>query len=350
MNIDLHCHSTASDGTLDPVEVVQRAHVNGVQVLALTDHDLVDGVPLAAAEAGRLGMVLVPGVEISTTWAGKSIHIVGLGVDPAHPVLLQGLAANRNRRCERGRQIAALLEAAGVPDAYLGALRHAQGPQQLGQGHFARYLVEIGRATSKQQVFEHWLSPGKPGHVPPLQWCSVEEAVGWIRAAGGQAVLAHPGFYPLDELALWALAEHFVAVGGEGIEVVSGSQRLDDIGRFASWARRLGLLASSGSDFHCPRESRFDLGRMPALPPGLDPVWDSGPVRELIVAQRHPGRTCPAGTGCPAATPVTPAAQTPAAPAVLETAGPAARPVDHVPNPVAPPGKLPARRDHAGEA
>lgn len=298
LNIDLHCHSTASDGTLDPVEVVRRAHANGVQVLALTDHDLVDGVPLAAAEAARVGMVLVPGVEISTTWAGKSIHIVGLGIDPGCPVLLKGLAHNRNRRLVRAREMAALLEQAGVPDAWQGALRHAQGPQQLGQGHFARYLVEIGLAASKQQVFDHWLSPGKPGHVPPLQWCTIEESVQWIRAAGGVAVLAHPGRYPLDDVRLWALAEHFVAVGGEGIEVVSGSQGLDDIARFARWSRELGLPASRGSDFHGPAEGRFDLGRMPPLPPGLDPVWASWQLDARHAearAQRDRGRHAEAG-------------------------------------------------------
>lgn len=342
LNIDLHCHSTASDGTLDPVAVVQRAHANGVQVLALTDHDLVDGVSLAAAEARRLDMVLVPGVEISTTWAGHSIHIVGLGVDPAHPVLLQGLADNRNRRCERGRQIAALLEAAGVPDAYLGALRHAQGPQQLGQGHFARYLVELGRAATKQQVFDHWLSPGKPGHVPPLQWCSVEDAVGWIRAAGGQAVLAHPGFYPLDDLTLWALTEHFIAVGGEGIEVVSGSQSLEDIGRFANWSRQLGLLASRGSDFHCPHESRFDLGRIPALPPGLAPIWETGPVQALITAGQASVLPAWPASGFAGLVPPQPPESVPP-----RSAAEAVHPVRNL---LAEPDAIPARQPHAGEA
>lgn len=276
MNIDLHCHSTCSDGTLGPAEVVQRAHRNGVRVLALTDHDVLDGLPEAAAEAARCGIHFVPGVEVSMTWAGETIHIVGLGFDPADAGLNAGLRRNREGRAERASLIAASLEAAGIPGAYEGALRHAPSPDLLARSHFARHLVEAGHCGSIQQVFDHWMKEGKPGHVPH-RWASLDEAVGWIRQAGGQAVLAHPARYRLDDTALWALAEAFVAAGGEGIEVVSGSHSPADIQRFAHWARKLGLKASRGSDFHGPSESRFDLGAVPALPAGLDPIWATWP-------------------------------------------------------------------------
>ncbi|MDO4682587.1 MAG: 3',5'-nucleoside bisphosphate phosphatase [Lautropia sp.] len=276
LNIDLHCHSTRSDGTLAPADVVRRAHRNGVQVLALTDHDILDGVPEAARMAAQLGLMLVPGVEVSITWASETVHIVGLRVDPDDATLQAGLAANRSGRDGRAREMACELEKAGVPDAYEGAMRYVGNPALISRSHFARYLIQIGRAVDTRDVFANWLVEGKPGYVPQ-RWASLQQAVDWIRAAGGQAVLAHPSRYRFDETALWELARAFVDAGGEGIEVVSGSHGEADIHRFADWSRRLPLAASRGSDFHDPAESRFDLGRVPPLPKGLRPIWADWP-------------------------------------------------------------------------
>lgn len=275
-NIDLHSHSICSDGTLTPEALVQRARAQGVQVLALTDHDTLDGLPDAAAEAARQGIGFVPGVEVSVTWAGETIHVLGLRIDPASSPLMDGLARNRNGRLGRGREIADALAAAGVPGAYEGALRHAASPALLARSHFARFLVQQGFCANTQQVFEHWLVPGKPGFVPQ-RWAALDEAVGWIRAAGGLAVLAHPGRYRLSETALWALAEDFVAAGGKGIEVVCAGHDAADVQRFAHWCRRLGVAASRGSDFHGPTESRVELGQVPPLPSGLVPIWANWP-------------------------------------------------------------------------
>lgn len=279
-NIDLHSHSSCSDGTLSPTELLRRAHRNGVHVLALTDHDTLDGLAEADAEARRLGLRLVPGVEISITWAAETVHLVGLGVDPGNQVLQQGLADNRQGRDGRAREMAAALQKAGIGGAYEGAMAYAGNPELVSRSHFARYLIERGVCSSMREVFANWLVPGKPGYVPQC-WASLQQAVDWIRGAGGQAVLAHPARYRFDETGLWALAEAFVAAGGEGIEVVSGSHAEEDVRRFAHWSRRLSLAASRGSDFHDPRESRYDLGAVPALPAGVRPIWANWPGLSL---------------------------------------------------------------------
>ena len=275
-NIDLHSHTTRSDGTLSPTALVQRARANGVDMLALTDHDVLDGLPEAQAAARAEGLVLIPGVEVSITWAGETIHIVGLRVDPQDATLLAGLEANRAGRTERAREMAAELERCGVPDAWEGALKYVGNPALISRSHFGRHLVALGLCASQREVFDHWLVPGKPGYVPQ-RWASLDEAVSWIRGAGGVAVLAHPARYRLDETRLWALAEHFKAAGGQGIEVVSGGHAPADVQRFAGWARRLELAASRASDFHDPVESRFDVGQVPPLPPDLTPIWDGWP-------------------------------------------------------------------------
>ncbi len=277
-NIDLHCHSTRSDGTLAPAEVVRRAHRLGVEVLALTDHDILDGLQEAAEEARRLGLRFVPGVEVSITWATETVHIVGLGIDPQNTALLEGLAANRQGRDGRAREMAEALEKAGVADAYEGAMAYVGNPALISRSHFARHLIAQGICADMREVFANWLVPGKPGYVPQ-RWASLQQAIDWIVGAGGQAVLAHPARYRFDEAGLWALAEAFVEAGGQGIEVVSGSHSEDDIRRFARWSQRLGLGASRGSDFHDPQESRFDLGHIPPLPGNVRPIWAdwSGP-------------------------------------------------------------------------
>ncbi len=272
LNADLHCHSNVSDGTLAPAELAARAKANGVELWALTDHDEVGGIAEAREAAAALGLRFVAGVEISVTWAGKTVHIVGLDIDENAPALIDGLASVRGGRVMRGREIADQLGRAGIAGAFEGALRHADNPEMLGRTHFARFLVEAGVRPSMTEVFRDFLVEGKPGFVPH-RWATLEQAVGWIRSAGGQAVIAHPGRYAFSELQRNVLIDSFRDLGGVGIEVVTGSHTPDQYGEYARVAQQAGLLASRGSDFHGPSESRVDLGTLPPLPAGLSPVW-----------------------------------------------------------------------------
>ena len=271
-NVDLHCHSNVSDGVLAPAAVAKYAHQAGVEVWALTDHDEVGGVGRARAAAQALGMRFVAGVEISITWANETVHIVGLQLDETNPVLLQGLASTRSGRDARGREMAAQLARAGIPDAYEGALKYVDNPDLMSRTHFARYLIEIGAANNVSEVFRKYLTEGKPGYVPH-RWASLTDAVGWIRAAGGIAVVAHPGRYRFTELQEGALFDEFKQLGGTAIEVVTGSHSLDQHAEYAEKARRYGFLASRGTDFHAPGEARLDFAALPPLPGGLKPVW-----------------------------------------------------------------------------
>jgi predicted metal-dependent phosphoesterase TrpH len=230
-----------------------------------------------------LGMAFVPGVEVSVTWAGDTIHIVGLRIDFRDPALLAGLERTRMGRDGRAQEIAEDLAKAGVPDAYEGALRYAGNPELISRSHFARYIVETGTCETVDEVFRRFLVEGKPGYVAH-RWAKLSEAVAWIRAAGGTAVLAHPGRYRLSDMCLDELITEFRDVGGEAIEVMSGSHTPDQYGEFAAIAQRFGLKASRGSDFHGPGESRHDLGSMPALPKQLRPVWAEWP--ESVVLER----------------------------------------------------------------
>ena len=271
-NFDLHCHSTISDGVLPPGEIVRRAAANGVSVLALTDHDELAGVAEAAEAARVAGIRFVPGVEISVTWAETTIHVVGLSIDPADAGLaahLEHLRASRGRRAER---IAAEFDALGVPGTLTGAYCFAENPKLIGRAHFARFLVECGIARDVASVFRHYLVRGKPGYVPQ-QWADLAEAVAWIRASGGRAVVAHPGRYKFSGEELRRFLAEFKAAGGEGIEVVTGSHSPDQYVAFARLAREFDFLASRGSDFHGPEESHIDLGQLPSLPADLKPVW-----------------------------------------------------------------------------
>lgn len=271
-NADLHSHSTVSDGWLTPTELVHRAVANGVELLALTDHDETGGLAEAAEAASRLGMMLLPGVEISVTWRGDTVHIVGLGIDPANPRLLTGLEALRLGRDERARRMSAELDRAGIHGAFEGARRFARNPALVSRAHFARHIVSTGLMADVQTVFRYYLAKGKPGYVEH-EWASLADAVGWIRAAGGVAVIAHPGRYRLDGGELETLIEEFIALGGEAMEVVSGCPLDGEVERIATLARRHGLLASRASDFHGPDESPADIGGSETLPPDLEPVW-----------------------------------------------------------------------------
>ena len=272
INADLHCHSRASDGTLAPAELVRRAQANGVELFALTDHDELAGLAEAQAAARDAGLAFLPGVEVSVTWADATIHVVGLGIDPQDATLSAGLAALRAGRSGRAREMGAQLARAGVDGAYEGALAVAGNPALLSRTHFARFLVDQGVCEDVHDVFRRFLVEGKPGFVPH-RWARLSDAVGWIRGAGGTAVMAHPGRYALDDLRRWALFSEFREAGGEAIEVVTGSHTRDEYAIYARHARDFGFQASRGADFHDPGESRMDLGRLPLLPDSVEPVW-----------------------------------------------------------------------------
>lgn len=271
-NIDLHCHSNVSDGMLAPSQVAARAHANGVDVWALTDHDELDGIAEAREAAGDLGMHHVAGVEISVTWAGQTIHIVGLQIDETDADLIQGLAATRGGRAQRAEEMGRQLAAAGISGAFDGALRFVGNPDLISRTHFARHLVESGICADVTEVFRNYLVDGKPGFVPH-RWASLKNAVQWIRGAGGIAVIAHPGRYKFTDLEFDAFVQEFKNAGGTAMEVVTGSHTVEQYDYYARVARTHGLLASRGSDFHGPGESRIDLGELPPLPAMLVPVW-----------------------------------------------------------------------------
>ncbi|HEX7635187.1 MAG TPA: 3',5'-nucleoside bisphosphate phosphatase [Noviherbaspirillum sp.] len=271
-NVDLHCHSTVSDGALTPAAVAARAKANGVDVWALTDHDETGGIAQAREAACALGLRYVTGVEISVTWAGKTVHIVGLQIDETNENLVRGLASTRSGRERRAHEMAAQLAAAGIPDAFEGASKFVGNPNLISRTHFARYLVERGICQDTASVFRNYLVEGKPGYVPH-RWATLKDAVGWIRGAGGMAVVAHPGRYDFSDLELDAFLNEFKQLGGVGIEVVTGSHTVEEFARFAHVAKTYGFLASRGSDFHAPGESAVELGALPPLPATVVPVW-----------------------------------------------------------------------------
>lgn len=272
MRVDLHCHSTCSDGLLSPADVVARAVVRGVDVLALTDHDELSGLHAAREAAAHWGLRLIDGVEISVLWQETTLHIIGLGVDSTHAPLVDGLAAIRMGREQRARRIAQSLEEAGIPNSLEGARRYAKNPELVSRAHFARYLASEGHARDTNAVFRNFLSPGKPGYVPH-QWSLLEDAVRWITDSGGMAVIAHPGRYPLNQQKCELLLDEFKSLGGAALEVVTGSHAPSEYVTWARYARRFGLRASAGSDFHGPGEGYRDLGDVPVLPAGCVPVW-----------------------------------------------------------------------------
>jgi len=272
LNADLHCHSTVSDGTLSPRAVAERAHAAGVQLWSLTDHDELGGQAEARAVAEALGMRFVHGVEVSVTWAGQTVHIVGLHVDPFCPELIDGLAQTRSGRARRARDIGDALAKIGIEGAYQGALRYVGNPDLISRTHFARWLVDQGHCATIGDVFSEYLSEGRPGYVGH-RWARLPDAIRWIRAAGGIAVMAHPGRYNYTHTQHDALFDEFASLGGGAVEVVTGSHTPDQYRRYAEVARHYGLLASRGSDFHGPGEGRVELGALPPLPPTVTPVW-----------------------------------------------------------------------------
>ncbi len=273
MNADLHCHSVVSDGTLTPEALAQRAAANGVELWALTDHDEIGGQDRAAAAAHANGMRYLTGTEISVTFIGKTVHIVGLGFDAHDERMARGLLQTRGGRGERAQEMSNQLEKVGIHGAYAGALRYAGNPELISRTHFARYLVETGVCHETNDVFRKYLTEGKPGFVEH-HWASLKDAVHWITQAKGVAVIAHPARYRFSANEEFALFTEFKSHGGQGVEVVTGSHTPSEYLTYAEMAREFGLAASRGSDFHSPDESRTDLGTLPPLPSGLTPVWE----------------------------------------------------------------------------
>jgi predicted metal-dependent phosphoesterase TrpH len=273
LNADLHCHSVISDGTLTPEKLAERAKANGVHLWALTDHDELGGQKRAREAASALKIDYLAGVEISVTWMGETIHIVGLGIDAEHAGIIEGLRSTREGRGNRAKLMSEQLSKVGIEGAYQGALHFAGNHDLISRTHFARFLVERGVCRNTEQVFKNYLIEGKPGYVPH-QWASLDNAVKWIKAAGGVAVIAHPGRYSrLNAMQMDELYQHFKDLGGLAIEVITGSHSPDQYKTFAKIAQQYGFLASRGSDFHDPNESHIDLGNLPNLPDNLTPVW-----------------------------------------------------------------------------
>lgn len=271
--IDLHCHSNISDGALPPREVVRLARANGCTMLALTDHDHTGGLSEARSEAEALGMRFINGVEISVTWRKRTLHIVGLDFDESNQTLQALLARVRQGRLHRLAEMAAKLEKKGITGAYEGALARAANPEMVSRTHVADFLVENGHVRTKQQAFTKYLGDGKPCSVAH-QWADLDECVAAVKAADGLSLIAHPMRYGLSATAKRNLFEEFKALGGNGIEVHSGSCDKNDRLNYALLAQRYSLLSGCGSDFHRPNDySGGILGACPELPEICDPVW-----------------------------------------------------------------------------
>ena len=281
--IDLHCHSTISDGVLPPADLVRHAHSRGIRILSLTDHDDLGGLEEAREVAESLGMHFINGVEISVLWHERTVHIVGLRIDPQHAPLREGLAAMREGRILRAEKIAEELAKSGIHDALQGAYRYSQG-NIISRAHFARYLVELGHAKNTASVFKRYLVKGKPGYVRH-EWASLATALEWIHGSGGIAVLAHPGRYDMGKQLLKQLIEEFIQLGGRGIEVVTGSHRPEQFNTFAQIAQQYQLLSSLGSDYHGKGQSYIDMGSLPSLPTNCQPIWHDWPEYHQVSQQ-----------------------------------------------------------------
>jgi 3',5'-nucleoside bisphosphate phosphatase len=273
MTYDLHAHTSCSDGSLTPSELVARAQANGVGALAVTDHDATDGLPEAMAAAASAGVRLVPGVEISVTWQRQTVHVVGLCIDPAHVPLQQGLARLREFRVSRAHEISLRLQKKNIADAYAQVCNRVRG-SVISRTHFAQFLVAGGYVGDMGQAFKQYLGRGRVADVPG-RWASLEDAVSWIRGAGGIAVVAHPARYDLTFAKLKRLLQEFRECGGAAMEVASGCHAPAETNQMTRLATELDLLGSSGSDYHGPEKPWVELGRLPALAAEVVPVWSA---------------------------------------------------------------------------
>jgi predicted metal-dependent phosphoesterase TrpH len=269
---DLHCHSTASDGALAPAELVRRAIGEGVTMLALTDHDSVAGLKEAQHAATGSGMRFVCGIELSAQWQGKTIHVVGLDIDPTHPSLCLASRNLQQLRIERAKRIALKLEKKGIAGAYEAVSRQARDGM-ITRSHFADFLVANFHVSDHQDAFDRYLARGRAAYAE-TEWAPLEDAVKWIIAAGGIAVVAHPLRYKLTASWMRRLFTAFKDAGGRAVEVVAGRYNADEIRTCALYAKQFGLYGSAGSDFHTPRNQWLELGRLAALPDGVQPVWE----------------------------------------------------------------------------
>lgn len=269
--IDLHSHSSVSDGALTPHELIARAAERGVTHLALTDHDTIAGIAEAELAARDQGLTLISGVELSCLWKSRTIHIVGLDFDPENAGFLAALARQNENRWARARMIADRLCKLKIPDLLESATEFAGGDVP-GRPHFASALEKAGVVRNPAQAFKRYLGNGKPGDVRAY-WPELAEVVGWINDAGGIAVIAHPRKYQLTATKLRELVADFRRAGGQGMEVSTSGQSSGDLGFLAELCRREGLWASQGSDFHFPGAPWCELGRIMKMPDGLEPVW-----------------------------------------------------------------------------
>lgn len=276
---DLHTHSTVSDGLLSPTALVEQAAERGVDVLALTDHDDTAGLEEAALEAQRRGIRFINGVEISVTWKKRTLHIVGLKIDPEYPPLKSGLAGIREGRHIRAAGMADGLSKVGIAGSLEGAYHFAQ-KGIISRMHFAQFLVNTGAAKDNKSVFKNYLVKGKPGYFEH-EWASLEDAVSWIVGSGGVAVLAHPGRYDLGRTNMLLLLEEFRSLGGSAIEVVTSSHTVEQYVEFARYAHLFDLKSSLGSDFHGTGISYMEMGRLHVLPNNCVPVWQDWPEAQL---------------------------------------------------------------------
>ena len=283
--IDLHCHSTVSDGVLTPTELVDYAAEKGIRVLALTDHDDLAGLAITRDIAEKHGMQFINGVEISVTWRRRTLHIVGLKINPEYMPLVEGLANIRAGRHTRAVGIAQALEKVGIHGALEGAYEYSKGGI-ISRTHFARFLIEKGYAKDTKAVFKHYLVKGKPGYIEH-QWASLEDAMAWIIGSGGVAVIAHPGRYDLGRVTMLELMHEFRALGGSAIEVVTGSHTVDQYQEFAKMAKSFDLASSMGSDYHGKGQAYIDMGRLPSLPSNCLPVWRDWPEVQNVELEAH---------------------------------------------------------------
>lgn len=271
---DLHTHTNSSDGSLAPDDLLALAAKHGVGVLSITDHDTVNAYERISSPSPGTPS-LIPGIELSTTWSGRGIHIVGLNIDPTCEQLRQGIAKQQSARLQRAKTIARRLTRLGIDNPF-DAVCEIAGSAGIGRPHFAQFLVNTGVVKDMATAYRKHLGTGKAGDVKN-GWASLTDVVHWIRSAGGEAVLAHPAKYKMTATKLRCLVEDFVSAGGRAIEVVSGQQDAATTARLATLADDFKLAASIGSDFHHPELTWSAPGRFSVMPAKLKPVWDLWP-------------------------------------------------------------------------
>lgn len=267
---DLHTHTTASDGSLVPAELLERAVERGLEAIAITDHDTMAGYVDLAVPAG---LRLIPGIELSTCWHRTGVHVLGLNVDPASAALAAAVESQGQARWERAERIAEKLRPMCGEDP-MPMVSELSGNDCVGRPHFARYLVAAGIVPDEGTAFQRYLGAGKIGDVRQ-QWASMEQVIDWIRGAGGIAVLAHPSKYGFTASRLRRLVADFQSLGGQGLEVISGQQNADVTRFLGRLCKETSMLASNGSDFHRPDVPWSELGAFPALPRSVRPVWEA---------------------------------------------------------------------------